>query len=108
MTSRQLTALGRRCMKRLDMSEWIKHAIFRVVRLEGNVGEATWHPEERRCWIAVEPNEDEVVMVETVIHEILHVLFEGHLPVKGEEEYDEAYEFALNRAAKAYRKAWGE
>lgn len=109
MTSRQLTALGRRYMKRLQMDEWLRRTEFNVVRNlsddDGNplFGRSSWHPEERQCWIAVAPGPDDV-MSETAIHELPHVILEGHAPVP--DTYDEGYEFALNRIAKALWNEW--
>lgn len=103
MTSRQLTALGRRIMRRLDMHEWIAGAVFRVRKLDGLDGESCWHPEERKCWIAVSPGPE---MEETLVHECLHVLIEGHKPIVP--DYDPGYELALNRMAKALWSEWKE
>lgn len=104
MTTRQLTALGRRYMKRLGMVEWIPKATIRVISLKGFHGQSSWVPEERECWIGVSPNKDQRVMEETLIHEICHILHEGHKPAT--EEYDEAYELSLNRLAKTLWEAW--
>lgn len=107
MTNRKLTALGRAHMKRLEMHEWLPRAEFKIVRLNGLCGESSWHSEERQCWIAVAPASD-AVMEETLIHELLHVLYEGHLPPvgMGEAYYDASYELGLNRTAKALMEAW--
>jgi hypothetical protein len=108
MTSRQLTTLGRRIMKRLAMHEWIPGAEFKVVReLKAGDdildGDATWHAEERLCRVRI-TRADTHRMVETLVHEILHVNFEGHLPEP--KPYDPAYEFGLNRASAAFMAAW--
>lgn len=105
--------MGRHFMRLLEMHEWLPRATFRVVRnlkdSGGNAlyGESTWHPEERQCWIAIAPNTCDS-MAETLVHELLHVMLEGHMPVCGEEFYDEAYELALNRNARALWKSWKE
>jgi hypothetical protein len=95
-------------MRRLGMVEWIPQAKFRVMRMSDLYGESSWMPEERQCWIRVSPSEDRRLMEETLIHEILHVLLEGHLPPMSGDKYDAGYEFALNRAAKAFWESWSE
>jgi hypothetical protein len=107
MTSRQLTAFGKKYMKRLGMEDWIAGAVFRVQKLDGLCGHSEWMAEERKCWIAVTPA-DEDMMQETLIHEILHVRFEGHLPLLGQDDdfYDAGYELGLNCTAKALWEAW--
>jgi hypothetical protein len=97
-------------MRRLDMPEWIQRAEFKVVpRLKADTGEmlhgqATWMPEERASEILVASNPDLQVMIETTIHECLHILYEGHR--YPQETYDESYELGLNRTAAALYIAW--
>jgi hypothetical protein len=113
MTSRQLTSLGRSYMRKLGMVEWIPNTKFRFVRnLKDESGcelhgQSTWMAEERQAWIALRPNADDRMLEETTIHELLHILFEGHKPVDNS-QYDAGYEFALNRSAKAYWEAWNK
>lgn len=94
-------------MRRLEMHEWLPRAEFKVTRLPGLCGESSWHPEERQCWIAVSPASDEE-MEKTLVHEILHVLYEGHLSPMGVDSYDPGYELGLNRTAEALWKAWSQ
>jgi hypothetical protein len=109
MTTRKLTAMGKRFMRLLEMDEWIARAEFKVTRLKGLCGESAWHPEERKCWIAISPAPDEE-MAETLVHELLHVLYEGHLPPVGMDgdAYDASYELGLNRTARALYKEWSK
>jgi hypothetical protein len=101
-------------MRRLDMGEWIENASFAIVRdlkdSEGNAvyGLSSWQPEERKCWIAIARDCDGDVFHETVIHELLHLRLEGHRPPPSPEDYDESYELALNRIARALWEAWSE
>jgi hypothetical protein len=114
MTSRELTRIGKRFMKRLQMDEWIPRAKFRIVHNLANEqgdelhGQSQWFPEERQCWIVVRPTEDADLLGETLVHEILHVRLEGHLPPSEVEKYDPAYEYALNCTARAIWKEWKE
>lgn len=114
MTSRQLTSIGRKFMKRLEMDEWILRAKFIVARdLKNDKGEelhgqSQWMPEERQCWILVRPTDDADLFGETLIHEILHVRLEGHLNPMDTEKYDAGYEYALNCLARALWKEWKE
>lgn len=107
MTSRKLASLGRRVMRRLEMHEWIPNAEFRVRKLDGLYGESDWHAEERKCWIAINPDTDDV-MGETLVHECFHVLLEGHLPPMDRAKYDAGYELGLNRAARAVWKGMND
>lgn len=95
-------------MRRLGMVEWIPQAVFRVTKLAGLHGQSSWMAEERQCWIAVAPNADSRVMEETLVHECLHVLLEGHLPEMDSAKYDPGYELGLNRLAKALWEGWSE
>ena len=110
MTSRSLAALGRRIMKRFEMHEWLPKAEFRMVRNLKSpdgyelYGQAVWHSEERHCWISVSIGLEEKLTIESLIHEILHVLLEGHSVAKT--KYDASYELALNRMASALAPEW--
>lgn len=113
MTTRQLTALGRRFMRLLEMDEWIARAEFKSCRTikDADLGEldgrSFWHPEERKCWIEV-AQADPGVMGETLLHEILHLLYEGHMSPMGVDGYDAGYELGLNRTAKALYREWSK
>lgn len=105
MTSRELARLGRRYMRDLGMPEW--NAEFRMCRKltddKGNPldGRSEWHAEERRCWISV--CREAQAVEETLMHELLHVLLEGHLTPLKRDKYDPDYELGLNRLAKTLR-----
>jgi hypothetical protein len=112
MTTRQLTEFGRKYMHLLGMPEWADKAEFRMVRglkdCKGNPldGQSWWFPETRHSFIRVRVGLTHDEAQESLIHEILHVRFEGHKPPVGDEGYDESYEYGLNSAAKAYWQAW--
>lgn len=92
------------------MDEWVRNADIRFARnlkdAEGAElnGQTIWHPEERRCWIAIAHGTESDELHETLVHELLHILLEGHLALT--HPYDAGYEFGLNRAAKAIWTAW--
>lgn len=110
MTSRKLKMLGRRFLKRLEADEWLRGTHFRVVRKlktpEGTplYGLSEWFTEERSALISVnsELNEDDTGT--TLVHELLHLVLEGHKPVQT--KYDANYELALNRLARALWTEW--
>lgn len=61
-------------------------------------GNACWHTEECLAWIYLRRGSDN--LLETLIHELLHIRLEGHRdPVR----YDPLYERALNAIASALR-----
>jgi hypothetical protein len=106
VTSRELTAHGRRFMKRLEMDEWIRGTQFRVRKLDGLYGLSEWFVEERCALVTVNRGLDRDMTMTTLIHELLHLLLEGHRPPTSHSKYDPNYELALNRAAKGYWNEW--
>jgi hypothetical protein len=113
MTGKALKKLGLQYMQRLGMVEWMENAQFILTRglkdSKGNRldGQSWWLPETRHLYIQVRAGLSVEATHETVIHELLHALLEGHKPPMTD-EYDESYEWGLNRAAKAYYASWKE
>jgi hypothetical protein len=109
MTSRQVIAHGKRYMQLLGLTEWTGE--FRVVRglkdADGTYldGQSWWSPEERWCSIRVASGLSNEATHLTLIHELIHVALEGHLPPMTH-DYDAGYEFGLNRLTKALWIAW--
>lgn len=106
MTSRELTALGRRYLKRLEADEWLRGTRFRIRKLDGLYGFSEWFPEERIALVSVNRGLDEEMTHTTLIHELLHMVLEGHKPPSSHAKYDPNYELALNRLAKALWNEW--
>ena len=105
MTSRELTALGRRYMRLMEMDEWIRGTQFRVRKLDGLYGLSEWFVEERCALITVNRGLDPELTETTLIHELLHLVLEGHKPLTAHSKYDPNYELALNRVAKGIWKS---
>jgi hypothetical protein len=108
MTSRELTRYGRRYLKRLQAEEWLRGTMFRVRNLDGLYGMSEWFVEERCALITVHRGLSHEDTMTTLIHEILHVVLEGHKPPTAHSKYDPNYELALNRLAKALWNEWGK
>ena len=114
MTSRDLARMGHRYMRLLGLDEWIRGATFKLVRdlkdSEGGELFATcwWHTEERKCEVIVSAGMDERNTRSSLIHELLHLRLEGHLPPISGQEYDAGYEYALNCLTETLMRAWAE
>jgi hypothetical protein len=86
------------------MPEWVNGTTFVFEKNEDNVGCAWWHAEECVAAIRIAPDLTDEQVEETVIHELLHLVLEGHMAIDG--EYDEGYERGLNRIARTLRLAY--
>lgn len=96
-------------LDRLEMKEWMGiypdtslprvQVVFKSKRGNGGfVASTEWEAELCRAKIFLSPKgRDE----ETLIHEILHILYDGHTTYDIEKHYSEMHERALNRLAKA-------
>jgi hypothetical protein len=112
MTSREATKIGMKMMRLLDMGEWfeegkksrIKFQVYRKSDMTDD-GNSDWHSEERTANVWVNHSMDDYERAcTTILHELLHIVIEGHKPWCG--KYDVQYEFALNRLATALWKQW--
>lgn len=106
MTSRQLTKLGRRFLKRLEADEWLRGTQFKSRKLDDLYGLSEWFVEERCALITVHNALSDDDAGTTLVHELLHVVLEGHKPITAHGKYDPNYELALNRIAKALWNEW--
>lgn len=94
----------------LDMPEWSARTAFQFVKQlpDSDVAQCWWHTDERRAVISLMRNQkyrpDKRTIETTVIHEVLHLLLEGHDDIDGLR--DPQYESALNRLSDALWEAW--
>lgn len=91
MTIRELRKECRKWQDLLGLSQW-KIELRWATRTEAKEaqGSAVWHPDEERAWIVVSRTSDQRA---TLIHELLHVRWEGHKPYGG---YSVHQERAIN------------
>ena len=93
-------------LDRLGMAEWrgnrpltniprVRVRVRSIQKMDGNLGSCEWHAEVCEAEIEIRRGQGE----ETLIHEILHLLLEGHTTYVPE-RYSEMHERALNRLAR--------
>src|SRR5579884_309177 len=95
----ELQALAEEWARRLGMAEWTTINVLWANKKEQKevTGCCYWHVPESLVTIKIDRAEPK--KEETLVHELLHVLLEGHLSEA--RPYDELYERALNRASAA-------
>ncbi len=88
----------------LNIKEWkITVRWGRKKELPGEVGLNIWSVEELESDILLARNQPAVE--ETLVHELIHLVVDGHKDPSLEEAYDPLHERAINRLAKALMKA---
>lgn len=96
MTLAVLQQLGREWQEKLNLREWSISYSWGAKGLEGC---CFWHPEELHA--DVEVSRRARAKEQTLVHELLHVVLQGHLPCPGG-EYDVHLERAINRISAAF------
>jgi hypothetical protein len=101
----QLKRLGRYWQKRLGLSHWTIH--FSFDELEGCVGNCDWDAHTQEATLKIHPGlaiprYTDGGVEATLIHELLHIVWQGHEP-EGEvpEPLATIIEVAINRIADA-------
>lgn len=95
MRLKELIKRGRYWQDRLNLREW--DIEFKWGTGKGNQGECQWWTEELRATVYISKRCKE--KEQTLIHELLHIVFEGHKDL--ERGPDPHLERALNRTANA-------
>jgi hypothetical protein len=90
-------------MKRLGLHEWVSRTTFRLAPIE-DLGNTRWFAEERTAEVLVNPKQTPPEIINTLIHELLHLALEGHRIEIA--KYDASYELGLNRISNALLKEW--
>lgn len=99
MTQRELNAQVKFLVKELKLDGWkIKGRLVDKIETEGAVADTGYQPEWKVAEFDIlHPHlciERQMTFRQALIHELLHILFEGHKPLDG--PYDPAVEFAIN------------
>jgi len=94
MTIRQLRSRTVYWQQKLNIPEWTITVKLGGLTHKDHVGECIWCAEELTATICLKRGQGE----ETLIHELLHLVLDGHIPYYG---YDLVRERAINRIAKA-------
>ncbi len=80
----------------LNIPEWTVSVRWGTKReMDGVVGTCVWSPEELAAQILLARTQENYE--QTIIHELLHIVLEGHKPMNG--RYSELQERAINRIA---------
>jgi hypothetical protein len=107
MDDRWLKRICRKWQRRLGLMDWTIGASFSPVAelVEGTCANVTWNPDDMTSaalWVALPDDvehEDKAWYLEScIVHELIHLLFYGHLPVP---EYNVNEERAINKTALA-------
>lgn len=111
--SQRLQRLSRKWIKRLRLQNFqkIEVRLSPKSEMDNSLGWAQWSPEYRYATVRIlDPTENEDItadeydafMEETLVHEFLHLLLEGHKTMESvTQTYDPAHEAALNILAEA-------
>lgn len=106
MTLATLRRLTKLWQKRLKLQDWKLDVRFAADMADTSAGECWWHPDNRTAEIHILPPhiiEDDIE--ETLVHELLHVLYEGHA-WNTEDSLSVHQERAHNQAAAALVSAY--
>lgn len=82
--------------RQLNLPEWSVTVRWAGGEEARDLGTCWWYTEELRAEITIKPRSNEQEL--TVIHELLHLVIDGHKEWEG---YNEDTERAINRIAKA-------
>lgn len=105
MTQRQLTKLTKTWAHRLGIGDWkISVKFMPAEDMEDDQGQCWYYPEYRRADIHIlreqDTQEGDDSIEAAVVHELLHIVLEGHRPLEGG-KYDAMFERGLNLIANA-------
>lgn len=80
MTTATLKRLMKLWQKRLKLQDWVVDVRFSSdMDSDSSAGECSWHPDNRTATIHILPPNIIIDDIEeTLVHELLHILYEGH------------------------------
>lgn len=96
MTLRQLKKLANYWKKRLNIIEWNINVDWSSESEKDLLGSTYIHAEELTADVYINPNQE--TQEETLVHELLHIVYEGD---QNSEAYSIPLEKAINRITKA-------
>jgi hypothetical protein len=110
MTQAQLSRLCAKWKKRLGLVTWKTRVRFvRFGNMAGELGRVEFYPEMMRAEISILHPDDRTAKPDErypeldLVHELLHLLIDGH---KGPDKYSIAHERAINAIAEALWKGY--
>ncbi len=90
--------------KRLSLRDWtIEVQVCTEVDADDSWGEATWYPDSREATIRISRGLGPWQHEATVVHELLHLMLQGHMDYEG---YDIHEERAINTLASVLTAAY--
>lgn len=103
MTLKRLRTLAKKWIVALRLTDW--EIDFELVAntedLDECAGTCVWQPEYKTAMIKIAGDQPPGEIEETLIHELLHVVLEGHKPLTQTYKYDAMYERGLNVISEA-------
>lgn len=108
-TNSQLLRICKLWQKRLRLSDWSITIEF-CDRIESDTddqecaGGTGWDSDRREAWVYIKRVDDDWEIITTIIHELLHIVMEGHLICQGGHDVNE--ERALNAVADALAEGY--
>ena len=102
MTLRTLKKHAATWVTALRLSDWEIDLVFKPqaeLEAKDSAGSSYWQTEYKTASIEIASDQPEEEVLETLIHELLHLALEGHKPLHKGYKYDGPYEFALNTLA---------
>ena len=101
--NQQLQRLARKWIRRLNLTTFNKIQVSYAPKseMEESLGHAYWTPEYKTAVIKIlnpdDPEEDEQDVERTLVHELLHIMLQGHrIMDEVTKVYDPIFEAALN------------
>ncbi len=97
MTITEARAITKEWQDRLGLTHWEIHVRWakKEDKCDDCFGQCSWYTEEAVAQILLNKK---IADEETIVHELTHIAFEGHLPEPT--GYDAVYEQSINRFAK--------
>lgn len=96
LSKAQINTLVRRWQKKLGLADWKITVVLASTadEIDGCAGTILWETEYHSATMTLAAELSRADLEETVIHELLHLLFEGHKSATS--RYDAMYERGLN------------
>lgn len=95
LTKAQINTLVRRWQKKFGLADWkITVNVIPAEELNGCAGTLEWETEYHAATMTLAAELPKPDLEETVVHELLHLLLEGHKSANS--RYDAMYERGLN------------